>query len=141
MATYNKFQNFVEDLIEGVHDFDANTFKVYLSNTAPNAATHAVKADLAEIAAGNGYTAGGTATTITTSETTGTGKVAGTDITWTASGGTIGAFRYTVFYNDTPTSPADPLISWWDYGSSITLADGESFTWDTDAGTGIFTLA
>jgi hypothetical protein len=141
MATYNKFQNFVEDLIEGVHDFDANTFKVYLTNDAPSASADAVKVDLAEISAGNGYSAGGATTTITTSETTGTGKVVGTDVVFTASGGTIGPFRYAVFYNDSPTSPADPLIAWWDYGSSITLQDGETFTVDFDATNGIFTLA
>ena len=141
MATYNKFQNFVEDLVEGVHDFDAHTFKVYLSNTTPDAALDAVKADMAEIAAGAGYTAGGGTTTITTSETTGTAKVVATDVVFTAVGGSIGPFRYAVFYNDTPAAPADPLIAWHDYGSSITLADGESFTWDADATAGLFTLA
>ena len=65
MAAYVKYQNFVEDLIEGVHDFDLHTFKIALSNTAPNVATHAVLADVTEIAAGNGYSAGGTATSIT----------------------------------------------------------------------------
>lgn len=140
MAAYTKFLNFVEDLIEGVHDFDAHTFKVLLCNTAP-VNTNSVKADLTEIAAANGYTAGGTATTITTSETGGTAKVAGTDVTFTASGGSFGPFRYAVFYNDTPSSPADPLISFWDYGSSITLNDGESFTVDFDATNGIFQVS
>lgn len=139
MATYNKFQNFVEDLIEGVHDFDAHTFKIMLTNSAP-VATNTVKADLTEISAGNGYTAGGTATTITTSETTGTGKVVGTDVVFTATGA-VGPFRYAVLYNDTPTSPADPLIAWWDYGSSISLANTETFTIDFDATNGIFTIA
>lgn len=138
MAAYNKFQNFVEDLIEGVHDFDAHTFKIMLVNTAP-VATNTVKADLTEISAGNGYTAGGTATTITTSETSGTGKVAGSDVVFTATGA-VGPFRYAVFYNDTPSSPADPLIGWWDYGSSISLANTETFTVDFDATNGIFQL-
>jgi hypothetical protein len=141
MATYNKFQNFTEDLLEGVHDFDAHTFKIYLTNAAPSASLDAVKADLAEISAGNGYSAGGPTTTITSSETTGTGKIVGTDVTITASGGSIGPFQYAVFYNDTPTSPADPLIAWWDYGSAVTLANGESFVVDFDATNGIFTLA
>ena len=141
MATYNKYQNFVEDLIEGVHDWDAHVFKVMLSNTAPNAATHAVRADVTELGAGNGYTSGGTATTITTSETTGTAKVVGTDVVFTASGGSIGPFRYAILYNDTPTSPADPLVGWWDYGSAVTLADTETFTVDFDPSAGIFTLA
>jgi hypothetical protein len=141
MAAYNKYQNFVEDLIEGVHDFDGHTFKVMLSNSAPNAATHAVRADSTEISGGNGYSSGGTATTITTSETGGTGKVAGTDVTFTASGGSIGPFRYAILYNDTPTSPADPLIAWWDYGTNITVTDGNSFTVDFDVSNGIFTVA
>jgi hypothetical protein len=142
LASYNKYQNFVEDLIEGVHDFDAHTFKIMLSNTAPNASTHTVRGDSSELSGGNGYTSGGNATTISTSETSGTAKVTGTDpSTWTASGGTIGAFRYAILYNDTPSSPADPLISWWDYGSSITLADTETFTVDLDATNGIFAVA
>lgn len=138
MATYNKFNVFTEDLIEGVHDFDAHTFKILLTNTAP-VATNGVKADLTEIAAGNGYTAGGTATTITTSRATGTSKATGSDVVFTATGA-VGPFRYAVFYNDTPTSPADPLISWWDYGSSVTLGNGETFTVDFDATNGVFQL-
>lgn len=139
MATYNKFQQFVKDLIDGVHDFDAHTFKVMLTNTAP-VATNTIKSNLTEISAGSGYTAGGTATTITTSVATGVAKVTGTDVTFTASGGSIGPFRYAVLYNDTPTSPADPLIAWWDYGSSITLADTEQLVVDFDGTNGIFTL-
>lgn len=126
MATFNKFQDFSEQLIRGVHDFDAHTFKVYLSNTAPSASADAVKADLAEISAGNGYTAGGTATTISVSETTGTTTVSGTQVVFTAAGGSIGPFQYAVLYND--TSASDNLIGWWDYGSAVTLADTETFT-------------
>lgn len=137
MATYNKFRQFTKDLVDGVHDFDAHTFKILLVNTAP-VNTNAVKADLTEIGTGNGYSAGGTASTISTSTSTGTAKVTGTDVVFTASGGTIGPFRYPVFYNDTPSSPADPLISWWDYGSSITLADTETFTTDLDGTNGVF---
>lgn len=127
MATFNKFQDFSEQLIRGVHDFDAHTFKVYLTNTAPSASADAVKADLAEIGAGNGYTAGGTATTITISETTGTTTVSGTQVVFTAAGGSIGPFQYAVLYND--TSASDNLIGWWDYGTAVTLADTETFTW------------
>lgn len=141
MAAFNKFQNFVEDLGKGVHQLHAagHTLKVYLTNTAPNAATHAVKADLAEIAAGNGYTAGGEDAQNDYTESAGTGTCTGVDITWTASGGTIGPFRYAVLYNDTPTSPADPLVGWWDYGSALTLNAGESFT--VDFGASLFTVA
>lgn len=126
MAAFIKFQDFSEQLIRGVHDFDAHTFKVYLSNAAPDAAADAVKADLAEIAAGNGYPAGGTATTITVAEVAGTTTVSGTQVVFTAAGGAIAAFRYAVLYNDTATS--DNLVGAWDYGSAITLADGETFT-------------
>lgn len=139
MATYNKFQQFVKDLIDGVHDFDAHTFKVMLTNTAP-VATNSIKSNLTEISAGSGYTAGGTATTISTSVASGVAKVTGTDVTFTAAGGSIGPFRYAVLYNDTPTTPLDPLIAWWDYGSAITLADTEQLVVDFDATNGIFTL-
>lgn len=138
MASYNKFQQFVEDLGKGVHNLDTGAIKIYLSNTAPNAATHAVKADLAEITNQNGYAAPVDVSAAYT-ETTGTGTLAATDQTITASGGPIGPFRYVVLYNDTPAAPADPLIGWWDYGSSITLNDGESFT--VDFGASVFTIA
>lgn len=140
MASYNKFNQFTKDLIDGVHDFDAHTFKVMLTNTAPTS-SNTVKANLTEISSGNGYTAGGTATTISTSTSSGTAKVTGTDVVFTASGGSIGPARYAVLYNDTPTSPADPLIGWWDYGSSITLADTETLTVDFDNTNGILQIA
>lgn len=132
MAAGTKFHQFTEDLGNKVHDLVGtnDTLKVYLSNATPNAATHAVKADIAEIAGGNGYTAGGHDTQNDGSETSGTLTVTAVDITITASGGSIGPFRWAVLYNDTPTSPADPLISYWDYGTSITLQAGESFVID-----------
>ena len=137
MAAFNKFQQFVEDLGKGVHNLDTGALKIYLSNTAPDAAADAVKADLAEITNQNGYTAPIDISAGYT-ETGGTGTLTGTDQVVTASGGTVGPFRYVVLYNDTPTSPADPLIGWWDYGSSITLQDGETFT--TDFGASILTI-
>jgi hypothetical protein len=137
MATYNKFNQFTKDLIDGEHDFDAHVFKVMLTNTAP-VATNSIKSDLTEISAGNGYTAGGTATAISTSTASGTAKIIGTDVVFTASGA-VGPFRYAVLYNDTHAD--DALISWWDYGSSISLANGETFTVDFDGTNGIFTLA
>lgn len=141
MASYNKHQSFVEHLAEKVHNLGSDTLKVLLTNTAPTA-TNSVKADLTEISAGNGYTAGGTAATISSSaQTSGTYKLVVADVVFTASGGSIGPFRYAEFYNDTPTSPADPLIGYWDYGSSITLADGEFFTVDFDGTNGVLTLA
>jgi hypothetical protein len=140
MATYNKFQNFVEDLGKGVHQLHAagHTLKVYLSNATPDAAGDAVKADLAEITAQNGYPSGGTDIQNDWSESSGTATLTGVDVTWTATGGSFGPFRYVVIYNDTPTSPADPLICWWDYGAAVTVNTGESFK--VDFGASILTL-
>lgn len=140
MATYVKFQSFVENLAEKVHNMGSDTLKVMLCNTAP-VNTNSVKADLTEISAGNGYTAGGTAATISSSaQTSGTYKLVLADVVFTASGGSIGPFRYAVLYNDTPTSPADPLVGFWDYGSAVTLAAGESFTVDFDPTNGVIQL-
>lgn len=142
MASYNKFNDFSEQLVNGVHDFDANTFKVALSNSAPTA-SNTVLADITQISGANGYTTGGTATTIAVSETSGTTTVTGTQVVFTASGGSMGPFRYVVLYNDSATSPLDALVAWWDYGSSITLADGETFTvkFSNTSPGAIFTLA
>ena len=140
MAAFNKFNQFVEDLAKKKHDLSADTFKVMLTNTAP-VATNAVKADITEIAAGSGYTAGGTATTITSAaQTSGTFKLVITDVVFTSSG-TIGPFRYAVLYNDTQTTPLKPLIAYFDYGSSITLNNLETFTVDFDATNGVLTIA
>ena len=133
MAAYNKFNSFVEDEAEKVHNLGADTLRIMLTNGAP-VASNTVKANLTEIGAGFGYTAGGTAVTISSSsQAAGTYSLVGADVTFTAAGGSIGPFRYAVFYNDTPTSPADPLIGWWDYASSLTLLDTESFTVDFGA--------
>ena len=141
MAVFNKFNQFAEDLGRGVHQLHAagHTLKVYLSNATPDATLDLVKTDLAEISAGNGYPAGGTDIQNDLTESGGVATMTGVDVLFTASGGTVGPFRYAVLYNDTPTSPADPLIGWWDYGSSITLADGETFT--TDFGASVLTIA
>jgi len=129
MASYNEFFDFTEQLVRGVHDWDAHTFKVALTNTAPTTAqTTWNTTDHPAPAAANGYPAGGTATTISISESSGTTTVSGTQVVFTATAGGIGPFRYAILYNDTATSPADAAVGWWDYGSSITLADTETFT-------------
>ena len=141
MAAFQKFHAFVEALAEKKHNLGSDTLKVYLTNDTPSASADAVKADLAEITVGvDGYTAGGNTCSITSSaQTTGTYKlVLGDPATWTSTG-TLGPFRYAVLYNDTAAS--DELIGWWDYGSSITLASGESFAVDFDPTTGVLTLA
>lgn len=142
MATYNKFYDYSEQLARGVHNFGSHTFKVALTNTAP-VATNTILADITQISGTNGYTTGGTATTITLSETTGTTTVNGTQVVFTAAGGSMGPFRYYVLYNDTATSPADALIAWWDHGSAVTLADTETFTAKFSNATpgAIFTIA
>jgi hypothetical protein len=138
MATFTKFDVFTENLAEGVHDLGADTLKIMLTNSAPLAA-NTVKANLTEISAGNGYTAGGATVTITaSSQSSGVYSLVGNDVVFTASGGSVGPFRYAVLYNDTPTSPADPLIAFWDYGSSVTLASGEALT--VDFGSNILTV-
>lgn len=138
---YNKFQDFVEQLGKGIHQLHAagHMFKVYASNTTPDAALDAAKADLAEITPENGYPSGGTDIENDYTESTGTGTFTCQDKVWTASGGSFGPLRYVVLYNDDATSPADALVCWWDYGSSVTVQDTETFTVNFGAST--FTLA
>lgn len=137
MAAYNKFSSFVEAVNEKVHNLGSDTIKVMLTNVAP-VASNTVKANLTEIAAGNGYTAGGTAATISSSsQTSGTYKLILADVVFTATGA-VGPFRYAVVYNDTATN--DELIAWWDYGSSITLANTDTFTVDLDPVAGMFSM-
>lgn len=141
MVAFNKFQVFVENVAEKVHDLGADTLKIALSNTAPNA-TDATLSQITQITAQNGYSAGGTqATTSSSAQSSGTYKLVLNDVVFTASGGSIGPFRYAVLYNDTPTSPADPLIGYWDRGNSITLESGESVTIDLSAANGVLTIA
>jgi len=136
---FNKFNPFVEDLAEGVHNLGTDTLKVALTNTAPSASDDQLS-DITEISAGNGYTAGGNQATISSSaQASGTYKLVLADVTFTTSGGSIGPFRYAVLYNDTATN--DELIGYWDYGSEITLSDGESFTFDADATNGVLQLS
>jgi hypothetical protein len=141
MAAYNKAQQFVEDLCKKVHNLDADTLKIALSNTAPNAATMKLLADISEIGAGNGYVAGGnTATFSSGAQSAGTFKLVLSAVTFTAVGGSINAFQYAWLYNATPSSPLKPLIAWYDYGTPITITSGNSFTVQLDQTNGVFTL-
>lgn len=141
MASFNKFQDFAEQLGKGTHQLHAagHTLKVYLSNATPSASGDAVKADLAEITMTNetNHGAGGGDVQNDYTESGGTGTLTGTDVVFEASGGTVGPFQYVVLYNDTAGS--DNLIGWWDYGSAVTLQDGETFT--VDFGASILTIA
>lgn len=139
MAAFTKFHAFVQSLGRKFIDLNGDTLKVALTNTAPTAATDDELADITQVANGNGYTTGGTAVGSNAySQTSGTGKLTGNDVVFTASG-SMGPFRYAVLYSDTSTN--DKLIGYWDYGSSITLASGETFTVDFDATNGILQLA
>ena len=145
MATFNKINDFVEHVAEKVHNLGADTLTIALSNTAPASETSDPSAD------GNGVLANVTQIAYTnlssrvitvsaSAQTSGTYKLTLTDLVLTASGGAVASFRYVYIYNDTPTSPADALIGYYDYGSVVTLADGDTFTIDFDATNGVLTL-
>lgn len=135
MASFNKFQQFVEDLAKGVHNFtsDATCSVTVALCAAANApvATNSVLANLTQISYTN--LSSRVVTGVTAEHTTGTVTFTANDLVLTASGGAVAAFRYVVLYNDDPTSPADPLIGWYDYGSDLVLADGETLTIDFGA--------
>lgn len=128
--------NKIVDLL-GTAGSTADTLKVALTNTAPNVATNTVLADITEITAHNGYSAGGASAANVGTRSGGTTTVVGTDIVFTASGGTIGPLQYAVLYDSTVSG--GPLIAYWDYGSSITLNDGDTLT--VDFGASLFTVA
>lgn len=156
MATYNKANIFVEDLNNGVHNMSSHTLRLGLTLTSPNAADTDVNTSLSpdriistsnadEIAAGNGYTEGGEALTITTnSQSGGTYTLAANQIVWTCVTAAMAAFRYVYLYNASGGAAATrPFISWWDYTASLTLQVGETFTGkfnNANPGT-IYTLA
>lgn len=139
MATFNKINDWVENMTE-VANIGTDQFVIALSNTAPGSETtpptgdgDGVLANVTQIAYTN--CSSRNVTTASSSQTSGTQTLALTDLTLTASGGTVGPFRYVYLYDDTPTSPADPLVGYWDYGSSITLADTETLAIDFAAST------
>lgn len=137
MPTPQKFHQFIEDVYHGVHDFSSDTFKAMLTLSAPDAATDAVKADVSEISAGSGYSAGGITLTVDSSgQTSGVYKLVFDDASFTASGGDFAQARYVVVYNDTATG--DPLVCFIDYGAAFTLLNGQSLPLDFSAGNGLF---
>jgi len=136
MATYVKFQPFVEALAEKVHNLGSDQLKIALTNTAPNA-TDATLSQITEISYTNCSTRN--ITTASSAQTSGTYKLTLTDLVLTASGGTVGAFRYVIVYND--TSASDNLIAYYDYGSSITLQDTDTFTINFDDSNGLLQIA
>lgn len=140
MASFNKFNLFPDWLSKGTLNLSSDTLKVMLTNTAP-VATNSIYSDISgnELANGNGYTTGGLASTPTLSNTAGTEKLVGTNVVVTASGA-VGPFRYAVLYDATPASNK-ALMGWWDYGSSVTMASGDTFTVSFDGTNGILQLA
>jgi hypothetical protein len=146
MASFNKLYGFVEHLAEKVHNLGSDQLAVALSNTAPasegtrpdQTTANCVLANVTQVSYTN--LSSRNVTTSTSEQSSGTYKLVCADLVLTASG-SVGPFRYVYLYNTTPTSPADPLIGYWDYGSSITLGSGETFTVDFDGSNGVLTLA
>jgi hypothetical protein len=147
MATFNKLNGFVEHLAEKVHNLGSDQLAVALSNTAPGSEGTPPTGSTAACILANvtqvSYTnlSSRNITTSSSAQTSGTYKLVLTDLTLTASGGSVATFRYVYVYNDTPTSPADPLIGYYDYGSGVTLADTETFLIDFDGTNGLLTIA
>lgn len=147
MASFTKLNGFVEHLAEKVHNLGSDQLVIALSNTAPGsestpptgATSTCILANVTQISYTNCSTRN--ITTSASAQSSGTYKLTLTDLTLTASGGTVGPFRYVYLYNDTPTSPADPLIGYFDYGSSITLNDTETLLIDFDGTNGVLTVA
>jgi hypothetical protein len=137
MASFVKYQKGVEALMESINA-GSDTWKVALTNRAPVVASDNTLTDASEISAGNGYTAGGNAASTTSSSQTGGvyKLILASPSTWTASGGSIGPFRYAVLYDATTNN----LIGYWDYGSAVTLGVGESFTVSLDGTNGVFSV-
>ena len=139
MAAYNKFDCFVEDIAEKVHNLQSDTLKIALTNTLP-VRTNTVLANITQIGPGNGYATGGNSATMSSSaQTSGTYKLVLADVTFTATGGNMNAFQYAVLYN--ATAAAGNLIGWYDYGTSLIVTSGNSFTVDLDQTNGVFTFA
>lgn len=139
MATLTKFYCFVEDLAEKVHNLGSDTLRFMLTNTAPSL-SNTQRTDITEIAAGNGYTANGQSVTVTSSaQSSGLYTLIASDVSWTATPSAMAAFRYAVLYNDTSTN--DKLIGYIDFGYSITLSAGQTFTIDLDQTSGLLYMS
>ena len=144
MATFNKVNDFVVNAVHNM-DLESDQIKIALTNTAPASETsnptsdgNGIVGNLTEISYTN--LSSRNVTTSSSSQTSGVYKLVLTDLTMTASGGSVGPFRYVYVFNDTVTSPADPIIGYYDYGSSLTLNDGDSFTVDFSEANGVLQI-
>lgn len=136
-VSLNKFNCLGLDLAHGKHDWSGDVLKILLTNSAPSL-TQTVRSNITEITAQNGYSANGIVlTTTSSSQTSGLYKLIVADYTLQATG-TIGPWRYAVLYNSTAAS--QPLIGWYDYGTSITMSNGEGFLFDFDGSNGVINL-
>lgn len=136
MATFTKINSFVENLAEGAHNLGSNQLVIALTNTA-HTSTWDELADLTQVSYTN--LSSRNITTSSSAQTSGTYKLILADLTLTSTGGTTGPFRYVYIYDDTSTG--DKLIGYYDYGSSLTLNDGDSLTIDFDGTGGVLTVA
>lgn len=145
MATsFTKINDFVEDLGDKLHNLSSDTLTIALTNTAPasessdpTADGNGILANLTQIAYTNLSTR--VITTTSWSVSSGTAKLILADLVLTASGGAVATFRYIYIYNDTAT--ADNLIGLYDFGSALTLQDGDTLTIDFDGSAGVLTVA
>jgi hypothetical protein len=145
MATFSKVNDFVENAVHNM-DLESDQIVVALSDTAPGSETsdpttdgNGVLANVTEITYTN--LSSRNVTTSSSGQTAGTYKLVLADLTLTSSGGSTGPFRYVYLYNDTVATPADPIIGYYDYGSSLTLNDGDSLTIDFSAANGVLQIA
>ncbi len=139
MASYNKIEVFVEDLANAIHDLDTDQLTVALTTNAQAPVTNDnVLADIPEIAYTN--LSARDITFSSDGHTTGTYKLVLTDLVLTASGGSVATFRHVAVYNDGTVGKVNPLIAWYDHGSDVTLANGETFTLDFDASNGFLQI-
>jgi len=131
MATWTEPDILSEDIANKIHDFNSDTFRLALSNSAPVLGTTFLLSNVTQIANGNGYTTvadgAGMATTLSFSRTGQVTTVSGTQAVWTATGA-VGPFQYVIWINDTPTSPLNPAIGWINHGSAITMANTDTYT-------------
>lgn len=137
VSSFNKFQCFVADVANGVHNLGTATIKAALTNTAP-VATNTILSNITQISAGGGYSTGGfTLVRTSSSQTGGLYKLILQDYTFTATG-TVGTFRYIVLYNSSNTD--GNLIGWYDYGAALSMTTGESFLFDFDGTNGVLSI-